>query len=280
MNKKTIEREVVFSGKALQTGKDVSVTCRPAGPDEGIVFRRIDLPDKPELSLKDAAFADAGLRRSVIGDSSATVQTVEHILAALWGLEIDNIVIEIDGAELPALDGSSIEFLKLFKKAGTSEQPVGREFIEITDEEEVKEGDSSLKVLPGEAFSVSYLIDYDIKSIGRESFDIKLDADSFENEIAPARTFCLKKEAEALLKAGLGQGATLKNTLVMDDDGPVGTELRFPNEPVRHKILDLVGDFYLLGRPVLGKVVAERSGHSLNAQMVRKIYEKYVKSGQ
>ena len=276
VNKKTIEREVTFSGKALQTGKDISVTCRPAGKNEGIVFRRIDLDNRPELHLKDASFTDAGQRRSVIGTSAATVQTVEHILAALWGLEIDNIVIEIDGAELPALDGSAIEFLNLFKKAGLSEQPAGREFIEITDEEELKEGASLLKVAPGKSFSVSYFIDYNVRSIGREVFDIKLDACSFEKEIAPARTFCLKKEAEALLAAGLGQGATLENTLVMDDDGPVGTDLRFPNEPVRHKVLDLVGDFYLLGRPILGRIIAERSGHSLNAKMIRKIYEKYV----
>jgi UDP-3-O-acyl-N-acetylglucosamine deacetylase len=133
-----------------------------------------------------------------------------------------------------------------------------------------------ITVYPGRSFSVSYLIDYSVNSIGRQVFDIGLDPDSFEKEIAPARTFCLKAEAEALLKAGLGQGATTDNTLVMGEEGPVGTELRFSDEPVRHKILDLVGDFYLLGRPVLGRIVAEKSGHNLNAKMVRRIYEKYV----
>ncbi|MFQ5953108.1 MAG: UDP-3-O-acyl-N-acetylglucosamine deacetylase [Candidatus Omnitrophota bacterium] len=278
MNKKTIEKEVSFSGKALQTGEEVRVTCKPAGPDAGITFRRVDLENKPEMQLKGAGFIDVGHRRSVIGSDSATVQTVEHFLAALWGLEIDNILIEIEGAELPALDGSAMAFVKLLKEAGTVEQSVSREFVKITRKEEIKEGDSSIAVYPADSFSVSYLIDYNVGSISREVFDIELDKDSFEKEIAPARTFCLKEEAEALLRAGLGQGATLENTLVMDEKGPVGTTLRFPNEPVRHKVLDLVGDFYLFGRPVLGKVVAEKSGHSLNVKMIQRLYEKFLKN--
>jgi UDP-3-O-acyl N-acetylglucosamine deacetylase len=213
----------------------------------------------------------------VIGAGDVQIHTAEHFLAALWGLKIDNIIVEIDKAELPALDGSAADFIKLFKSAGLAEQEDPREVIKITEKEEIKEGSSSLTVFPGEGLSVSYLIDYGTSSIGREVFQIKLDADSFEKEIAPARTFCLKKEAEALLQAGLGRGATLENTLVMDDDGPVGTAMRFPNEPVRHKILDLIGDFYLLGRPILGRIVAERSGHELNTKMVRKIYQRYVR---
>jgi UDP-3-O-acyl N-acetylglucosamine deacetylase len=276
-NKKTIEREISFFGRALQTGAEVRVTCRPADPDAGIVFRRVDLEEKPELYLNRFAFADAGQRRTVIGAGAAEVQTVEHFLAALWALEIDNMIVEMSGAELPALDGSAIEFVRLLKTAGIAEQPRKREFIRISEPEEIKEGASSIAVSPGEGFSVSYLIDYPVKSIGREVFAIKLDGGSFEREIAPARTFCLKEEAGALLRSGFGQGADLKNTLVMDDDGPIGTSLRFPEEPVRHKILDLVGDFYLLGRPILGKVVAERSGHSLNTRMMQKIYERYVR---
>jgi UDP-3-O-acyl N-acetylglucosamine deacetylase len=197
-------------------------------------------------------------------------------MAALWGLEIDNMIVDISGAELPALDGSAAEFIRLLKSAGLEEQPALREYIKITEKEEIKESDSSLSVFPDESFRVSYLIDYKISSIGREVFDMDPGRDSFEKEIAPARTFCLKSEAEALLRAGLGKGATYENTLVLDDDGPVGTTLRFPNEPVRHKVLDLIGDFYMLGKPIIGRVAAERSGHSLNAKMVRRIYEKYV----
>ncbi|MGB2879134.1 MAG: UDP-3-O-acyl-N-acetylglucosamine deacetylase [Candidatus Omnitrophota bacterium] len=278
-NKKTIGKEVFFSGRALQTGQEVSVTCKPAGSNAGIVFRRMDLEDKPEIMLMSAAFSDAGQRRSVISEGSASVQTVEHFLAALWGLGVDNILVELHGGELPAMDGSALEFIEQLREAGLSEQAEPREFIEITEPEEIRAGDSSITILPEKEFRVSYLIDYKVRSIGHQVFDISLDGSSFEKEIAPARTFCLKEEAEALLKAGLGQGATLENTLVMGEDGPVGTTLRFPDEPVRHKILDLVGDFYLLGRPVLCRVVAERSGHRLNAMMAKRIYEKYIRKG-
>jgi UDP-3-O-acyl N-acetylglucosamine deacetylase len=276
MKQKTVRKKVSFSGKALQTGAEVKVDCKPASPGEGIIFRRTDLAEAPVLRVSGAAFSGSYQRRSTLGDGAAEVQTVEHFMAALWGLEIDNMIVDISGAELPALDGSAAEFIRLLKSAGLEEQPALREYIKITEKEEIKESDSSLSVFPDESFRVSYLIDYKISSIGREVFDMDPGRDSFEKEIAPARTFCLKSEAEALLRAGLGKGATYENTLVLDDDGPVGTTLRFPNEPVRHKVLDLIGDFYMLGKPIIGRVAAERSGHSLNAKMVRRIYEKYV----
>jgi len=143
-------------------------------------------------------------------------------------------------------------------------------------EKEIIDGEASIKISPADNFEVSYLIDYNIPCIEREVFSIKLNKESFEKEIAPARTFCLKAEAEALLKAGLGKGADLKNTLVLDADGPIGTEFRYPNEPVRHKILDLVGDFYMLAAPVVAKVEAKKSGHALNAKMLKYIFEEYI----
>jgi UDP-3-O-acyl N-acetylglucosamine deacetylase len=201
-------------------------------------------------------------------------------MAALWAAEIDNIAIEINGAELPALDGSALEFFRLLKEAGTVVQPAARKIIRITGQERVKEGASFIEVSPAEDFSVSYLIDYGTPSIGREVFKFNGGKDSFADEIAPARTFCLKKEAIFLRLLGFGKGANFDNTLVMGKKGPVGTKLRFSNEPVRHKILDLVGDFYLLGRPVLCRVVAEKSGHKLNLRMMRRIYEKYIIGGK
>ncbi len=275
-SQRTIRGEVRFSGRALQTGRRVDAVCKPAHPDEGIVFKRKDLPDAPGLRLNDGIFSSAHTRRSTIGTGALEVQTVEHFLAALWALGIDNLTLELNGAELPALDGSAMGFFGPLKEAGSVEQSSMRRPIRIREEERVEEKGSSLTLSPDDVFSVSYLIDYDVPSIGREIFDIAPDQDLFEKEIAPARTFCLKAEAEALLKAGLGQGATLENTLVMDNNGPVGTTLRFPNEPVRHKVLDLIGDLYMLGRPVIGRVMAERSGHNLNVRMIRKIYDKYV----
>ena len=276
----TIKERVEFSGKALQTGEEVSAICSPAPAGTGVVFKRVDLPGSPELPLREVILSDAHDRRTTVGIGAAAVQTVEHLLAALWAMSIDNILIEVDGPELPAMDGSALEFLKAFKNAGTTDQELPRKTIDILEAERVESSAGSIEIMPAEDFSVSYLIDYPLEAIGREVFDIKLNRDSFEKEIAPARTFCMKKEADALLKAGLGKGATLENTLVMDEGGPIGTALRFPNEPVRHKILDLVGDLYLLGHQVKGRVIAEKSGHALNAMMIRRIYEKYMSKTQ
>lgn len=277
-SQRTIAGEVGFSGKALQTGLDAAVLCRPADAGVGITFKRTDIPDIPEIRLSDAVFSSEHARRSAIGEGAYAVQTVEHFLAALWALGIDNLSVEVAGPELPALDGSAKEFFRVLEKAGTTEQDAERTPIIIREEERVEDGDRSVIVLPADVFSILYLIDYPCPSIGRETFDIELDRDSFEREIAPARTFCLKSEADALIKSGLGKGATLENTLVMEDSGPIGTKLRFSNEPVRHKVLDLVGDLYMLGRPVIGRFIAEKSGHALNGKMVRQIYEKYVKA--
>lgn len=276
LNQRTIAAEAVFGGLGLQTGRKVEVRCRPAAADEGIVFRRRDIPGSPEIKLSDAALSKAK-RRSALRVGRTEVQTIEHFLAALWALEIDNVTVEMDAPEMPAMDGSAKAYLETLGKAGIKDSDIPREIIKVTEPVVVRARGCSLAVYPHDGFRVSYLIDYPVRSIGRELFEIDLDKKSFETEVAPARTFCLKKEAELLLKLGFGKGATLENTLVMDEEGPVGTKLRFPDEPVRHKILDLVGDLYMLGRPVIGRVVAEKSGHRLNAMLVKELYERYVK---
>jgi len=252
--------------------------CRPAGEGSGIVFLRTDTENSVPIRVNDGIFSVSEKRRSTIGMGPHSVQTIEHLMAALWALEIDNVQIDINGAELPALDGSAKGFLDILGAAGISEQNAPRHIVKITEKEEVSDGKASITILPNESFKVSYSIDYAISSIPRETFTITLDNNSFIKEIAPARTFCLKQEAEQLLKAGLGKGADCENTLVMDETGPVGTVLRFPNEPLRHKILDLVGDMYMLGRPIMGEIIAERSGHALNALMAEKLFQKYVRN--
>lgn len=274
---KTIARKVSFSGKALQTGEEVKVECMPVSASNGITFQRTDIPRAPLLKIGKTALPENYLRRSVIGKGRAVVQTVEHFMAALWGLGIDNISVLINGPELPALDGSAIGFMSILKNAGLSDLDYQKTFVEIKEEINIAEGPSYIVIAPHNGFHVSYLIDYPCKSIGKDSFSVNMDSVSFEKEIAPARTFCLKKEAELLRKAGLGGGATTENTLVMDDDGPMGgTRLRFNNEPLRHKILDIVGDLYLLGVSLRGKVSAVKSGHKLNRRLVRAIYERYL----
>jgi len=275
MKKKTIEKEISFEGRALQTGQVVRVLCKPGDSGSGIIFKRTDLETRPVFSLNEAMFS-SGRRRTMLSSDSGEVHTVEHFLAALWALGIDSLFVELDGAELPAAGGSAIEFIERLKNAGIKEQSAEREVIKISEKEEVSEGGSSIAIFPDEEFSVSYQMEYNSPAIKDETLKMLPARETFEKEIAPARTFCLKAEAEALLKAGLGRGATYENTLVLDEAGPVETSLRFRDEPARHKILDLIGDLYLLGMPIIGRVEAKRSGHNLNVKMMRKIYEKYV----
>jgi len=279
-NQKTIKHDVQFEGQALQTGKHVVMKCKPATFGSGIVFHRTDLETTPSVRADGSALASLAtpnMRRTTIAGEGFEVQTIEHFMAALWALEIDNLLVEIDNVELPAMDGSAQGFLTLLKETGTLEQPYEREYIRIIEEEHVTSDNGSISIYPAEKFTVTYTIDYDIKTIGKNSLDIDFESMSFEKELAPARTFCLKREAEALLNAGLGKGATPQNTVIIDENGTIGEAMRFPDEPLRHKIVDLIGDFYTLGRPIIGKVVAEKSGHTLNAMMIKKIYERYIK---
>ncbi len=276
MKQKTIKKEVRFAGKALQTGKHVVMICRPEREGGGISFTRTDINDPVTIKLGELMSSSSNKRRSTIGLGKVQVQTVEHFLAALWALGIDNLSVEISGAELPAMDGSALGFFTPLKEAGTVEQDMEQRCIKITEPIVVENGDRSISIVPADDFSVSYSIDYEVGCIGKEEFNITPDTDSFEKEIAPARTFCLLREAVLLFLTGLGRGATFNNTLILGNKGPVGTKFRLPNEPVRHKILDLIGDLYMLGRPIIGKVVAKRSGHSLNAEVIKKIAEQYI----
>jgi len=270
---KTIKKEFSLEGKGLQTGKPVKAFFYPEKENRGIVFRRLDLPEKPSIRINDLLDLNTD-RRSKIGLSPTDyVETVEHIMAALWGAEIDNIKIELDSSEPPALDGSSLEFLKELKNAGIEKQDKERQFVEIKKPLWVEEKESFLGAFPSETFKISYVLEYPRPSIGRQFFSKELNSGSFEKEIASARTFCLKEEAEMLVKQGYGKGANFKNTLVMDEKGPIENTLRFPDEPVRHKVLDLIGDLYLLGKPVKGRLIAVRSGHKLNLKLVEKIKE-------
>ena len=276
MKQKTIQNEIHFSGTALQTGKVVNVICESAGENEGIIFIREDLSEAKPLKLKEAIFSSDKERRSTVGCGARGVQTVEHFLASLWALEIDNLIVKIDGEELPGLDGSAVDFLNTLNSAGIVEQETARNFIKIDEEIKIEEAGKSISIKPSDKFEVKYTIDYNIDCIKNETIDMVMEKNVFIGEIAPARTFCLKEEAEALLKAGLGRGANYENTLVLDSTGPIGTEMRFPNEPIRHKILDLVGDLYMLGMPIIGKVEAIKTGHSMNLRLVKEIYNRYV----
>jgi len=271
---KTIKKKFSLEGKGLQTGKPARAVFLPGKENEGVIFIRKDLEGRPAARLKDMLNFDTDRRSRIDFGRGEYVETVEHVLAALWGAEIDNIKIELNGPEIPALDGSSLEFLKAFVKNGTKTQNAAKEFVNIKNPVWAEDGESFLGVFPSNNFRISYVLEYPGRVIGRQFFSGVITPEIFREKIAPARTFCLKQEAEALLKRGYGRGADFSNTLVMDEKGPIDNVLRFSDEPVRHKVLDLIGDLCLLGRSLKGRVVAVRSGHKLNLELVKLLRSK------
>jgi len=270
---KTIKNTVGIEGRGLQTGGKVKVILKSSPADSGINFVRTDLPGRPVLNaasidLPQSAHVE---RRTTVGSRDAMVQTTEHFLAAVAGLSIDNITAEIDAPELPGLDGSAREFVELIKRCGIIEQDAPKKVIEVKEPIRCAGEGSFLEVFPHELLRISYTLSYEDPAIGTQFFDVTLDEGVFELEIAPARTFCRKSEALMLLASGLGKGASYKNTLIMGRRGPWGNSLRFPNEPARHKVLDLIGDLSLAGAAVRGHIVAVKSGHRLNMELVRRL---------
>ena len=276
VKQKTIKEPVILEGVGLQTGNPVKLTLKPAPADSGINFIRCDLPNSPALNVASVNLEPRLLpdRRTTLGMGPLQIQTIEHLMAALSGLSIDNIVIELDNVELPGLDGSARDFLRALKSSGIVEQNAPKKILKIEDVVWCAGKDNMLAVFPDDDFKISYTLSYEDRTIGTRFFTIVLNDKNFETEIAPARTFCLEAEALKLLKSGLGKGANYENTLVIGKDGPVRNALRFPDEPVRHKILDLIGDLYLLGSGIKGHVVAIKSGHALNMELVQKLKEK------
>jgi len=244
---------------------------KSAPANSGINFIRVDLADKPLLNINSINFNDSAVkeRRTTLGLGAFEIQTTEHFLAALSGLSIDNIIIELDSAELPGMDGSARDFTDAIKRSGIVEQGADKKILRIGAPVWCGDGDSLLAVFPDDNFKVSYTLSYKAPSLGTQFFSVTVNEENFESQIAPARTFCLEGEAMELLKRGLGKGANYENTLVMGRGGPLNNSLRFADEPVRHKVLDLIGDLYLLGMPIKGHVVAIKSGHKLNMEMVK-----------
>jgi len=278
IRQRTIKNPVAVEGAGLQTGKKVTLTLKGSPANSGINFIRVDLPNKPLLNIQSAmpdSLKEQGLeRRTTLGTGPLQIQTTEHFLAALSGLSIDNIVAETDNEELPGLDGSAKDFVDAIKKAGIVEQDAPKKRLKIDEAIWCKGDDSFLAAFPDEDFKISYTLYYKNASLGTQFFSIALNDKNFELEIAPARTFCLEEEALQLLKMGLGKGANYENTLVIGKDGPIKNMFRFSDEPVRHKILDLIGDLQVLGVPIQGHIVAIKSGHKLNMELVRRLKEK------
>lgn len=270
---KTIKNPARIQGVGLHTGGKVNIVFKPAPINSGINFVRVDLDNKPVLKA-DCQYllsSQHSIRRTSLGVDGAEVQTVEHLMAVLAGLQIDNLLIEMDNTEVPGMDGSGSDFLETLKRAEIVEQEAARKTYAIKEPIAVEEEDSVLLALPADDYSVSYTLSYNQPLLKSQYMELVVNAENFEKELSASRTFCLKEEAEDLQGIGLGKGANYQNTLVVSDKEVIKNRLRFNDEFVRHKILDLVGDLYMLGMPIKGRIVAIKSGHSLNLKLVKKI---------
>lgn len=272
---RTIAGPVEVQGFGFLTGATIRLGFRPAPANTGYVFIRTDLKRGPSLKAC-AATVTGTARRTVLGHPPAQVEIVEHVLAALAGLRIDNCVIEVDGPEPPGLDGSSHGFAQALRGAGVTLQRARREIWTTDRPVSVGEGSATLTWHPrlGPGLLLSYLLDYGLGSpIGLQRHSQEITPEGFWNDLSPCRTFLLEEEAEHLRRQGLGSKTKLSDLLVFGPRGPIGNRLRFANEPARHKLLDLVGDLALFGHDLCGHVVGHRSGHTLNVALVRRLEE-------
>ncbi len=267
---KTISRSIETSGIGLHTGVAVNLKLKPAPPNTGYIFVRTDL-DNFEIPasveyISHCSYATTLLRRGVV------LSTCEHLLSALRGVGIDNCFIELDNIEIPIMDGSSENFVELIEKAGIIEQDSPRHFLKILEKVAFEQGDRKMSVEPSDKFEIECVIDFPHPFIEKQSFHFELKNGSFGREIASARTFGFTTEIEMLRKANLALGGSLDNAIVLTPEGMLNENpLRFKDEFVRHKILDIIGDFALLGMPILGKITAEKSGHSVHASLMSKL---------
>jgi UDP-3-O-[3-hydroxymyristoyl] N-acetylglucosamine deacetylase len=260
---------VTCSGVGLHSGAPVSLKILPAPAGTGIVFHRSDLEGFPiEASGRNVArvsYATSLMKKGVL------ISTTEHLLSAFTGIGIDNAIVELDNLELPILDGSAQPFVEMIQKAGIRKQRKARTYLRIVREIELREGDKFIAVYPANTYTVAYSINFPHPLIGKQSFCVRLTNGSYLNEIAPARTFGFLHEADAMRQQGLIRGASTDNAIVLDRQDVLNPPLRFADEFVRHKVLDLIGDLALIGKQILGSVVADRAGHAMHTALVSRI---------
>ncbi|MHC4125157.1 MAG: UDP-3-O-acyl-N-acetylglucosamine deacetylase [Planctomycetota bacterium] len=272
---KTIKSECRITGKSLFAGEEVKVTFHPASEDSGITFVRKNGDQLVNIKAVAPNICERS-RRTTLKKGSVTIETTEHCLAAVTALGIDNLVIEVDGSEMPAPDCSSAEYFKLLSRIGLLEQQAEKKELMITEAVSITEGDGCIYALPyaDDVLNITYDLDYaGHTGIGRQLFSCRLTPENFERHLAPARTFLLEAEAKHFQARGIGKHLGPRDILVINSDGPIKNTYRFPDECVRHKIVDLIGDLALVGRAVKGRIVAYRSGHSLNQKLAEKLYE-------
>ena len=271
LKQRTLQKSTKTTGVGLHTGARVEMALRPAPADTGIVFRRTDLAQSAAIPALAANVGDTRLS-STLKVGGASVSTVEHLMSALAGLGIDNLFVDVAGPELPIMDGSAGPFVFLLQSAGIVEQAAPKRYLRITSAVEVSNGDKWARFEPFDGFKLDFTIDFPHPVFGSENRNVVVDfaLNSYAKEVARARTFGFMQDVEAMREAGLGLGGSLQNAVVLDEFRVLNNEgLRYDNEFVRHKVLDAIGDLYLLGHPLIGQYTAYKSGHALNNQAAR-----------
>ena len=270
---RTIKNEVSTVGVGLHTGEKVRLTLTPAPEEHGVVFQRVDISGQPKIKVNPLAVTETKLC-STLGSKDFSIATVEHLMSALSATGVDNILVQLNGSEIPIMDGSAISFIHLIKSAIISEQTSAKEFVVIKERIELLDGDKFARFEPYRGFVVDFTIDFPHPAFKSDDSQVSIDffKDSYIDEISRARTFGFMQEVEYLRSNGLARGGSLENAIVLDeykilnDDG-----LRYKDEFVRHKILDAIGDLYILGKPIIGKFTAHKSGHDLNNRLLREL---------
>lgn len=269
IRQRTLKKEILFEGIGLHTGYPVRLTLKPAPPDVGIRFRRTDLKNFEIEAIRKyvakVSYATTLMKKGVM------ISTVEHLLSTLYGLEIDNAYLDINSLEVPILDGSSGRFIDDILETGIEEQDALRKYLLIRQPIEVRHEDKVAAVYPDRIPRATYIIDFQHSAIGRQKIEINLTPESYRREIAMARTFGFVSDIEYLKGLGLIRGGSMENAVVLDSTGIVNGHLRFPDEFVRHKLLDMLGDISLIGYPIIGHLYAERAGHAIHTALVDQI---------
>ncbi|MDE0314459.1 MAG: UDP-3-O-acyl-N-acetylglucosamine deacetylase [Candidatus Poribacteria bacterium] len=273
-SQQTLQSEVTISGKGLMLGEPVELKIKPAPTDSGIVFQRIDLSGSSEVKVCPENWTEVLPRCTSLQHGGTTISSIEHLLSALAGLRIDNAKVELNAQEAPGLDGSALPYVTKIQEVGLKQLDAPRRFIEVSEPFAICDGNKQLIFLPSDTFEVTFAYDHPNTEPQFATWDMT--ADNYISEIAPARSFCFEAEIEALQSLGIGKGASYENVVVVKADGQTSSELRFKDEFVRHKTLDLIGDLYLAGHLPKAQVIAMRTGHTFHAQFVQALAEKGI----
>ncbi len=271
-HQRTLERPVRCKGIGLHTGEKVAMTLYPAPANRGVIFRRTDLPSAPTIEARPEHVVDTQYA-TTIAKNGASVKTIEHLMSALAGMGVDNVQVDLTGPEVPILDGSAAPFVELLRQAGLRRQFAPKTFLKVRQPITVEVGTRSLRIVPSQRLKVIYTMCFDHPVLGEQTVAMEVGRDRYAREVAPSRTYGFVSDLDMLSRLGLAKGGSLENAVVIGEDGVLNGPLRFPDELVRHKILDLLGDLYLLGKPLVGTIIAHGAGHQLHLQLVHRIQE-------